>query len=281
MKVVIQQVDMDTALTALILGISQNDDVTPIHGEAGKKDLVDSKAVCIEAGGSGNIEHNNFDHHNTEVELPPACVQAFKAKSEPPEFKKLVNYVAAVDINPAGLPKLPEPVFPTLSHVFSGMRLKIKDPKEQFLAGIEIFKKVLDMKLDPFGLMPEIPEWEDYLKIKRKQREDIEKAKKEAEIFFSKNGRKIGYLETNFIGTPGALYELGCQVVIAYNTQFGDSSRAKFTIAGNGVRVNSLLSILDKLEAGWGGHETIIGSPREKETRLKLMQIKKIVKDNL
>ena len=282
MKVIIQQVDMDTALTAFILGVSERDDIVAIRGEAGREDLTDSKVICIEAGGSGNVGHNNFDHHDTEVELSPACVQAFKTRGELPKFGKLVDYVAAVDINPTNLPKLPEPAFLTLSHLFSGMRLKIKGPKKQLLAGIEIFKKVLGMRLDPFGLMPEIPEWEEYLKVKRKEKKEIEKVEKNAEIFISRNGLKCGYLETDFIGAPRALYKLGCQIAIAYSPQFGDPPRAKFTISGNGVRIVSILPILDKLESGWGGRETIIGSPREgKGTKLIPEKIKEIVKENL
>lgn len=282
MKVIIHEVDMDAALTAFILGVSSNDEIMVVDGWASSEELTDPQIICIEVGGSGEVDKNNFDHHNTNLDLPPACVQAFKVKEGPEELGRLVDYVATIDVDPTRLPKLPGDGVPTLSYVFSGMRLLIKEPREQLFRGIEIFEKVLKMGIDPFGLMPNVPEWKEYIKIKEKQRNDIERAKKDAEIFVSKSGLKVGYLETNFIGAPGALYQLGCQVAIAYNPKFGNPPRPKFTISGNGVRVDSLLSLFNKLEAGWGGpsHGTIIGSPRE-GTKLKIREIIKIVKDEL
>lgn len=282
MKVVIYQVDMDTALTALILGVSPDDEIMVTRGEVNPEYLANSQVICIEVGGSGEVKKNNFDHHNTNLDLPPTCVQAFEAKGGTDKLKKLVEYAATIDVDPTKLPKFSGSDMLNLSYVFSGMRLLVKEPKEQLIEGMEIFKKVLQMRLDPFGVMPEEPEWEEYIKVKRKQRQNIERTKKDAKIFSSKSGLKIGYLETEFIGAPGVLYGIGCQVAIAYSPEFGNPPRQKFTISGNGIRVDLLLPILDELEPDWGGpsHGTIIGSSRE-GTKLKPKEIIEIVKNGL
>lgn len=80
----------------------------------------------------------------------------------------------------------------------------------------------------------------------------------------------------------GALYELGCQVAIAFNLSFGKPPVRKYTIGGNRVRVDGLLSVLNDLEPGWGGpaHGTIIGSPRG-GTQLDIDRIIAIVQEEL
>lgn len=333
MKVIIQQVDMDTCLTALILGVSPDDEIIVVRDQADPEDLNDPCVLCIECGGSGRVELNNFDHHDAAHaqagDLPPACRQAFDhcflqdpdrwATRNPEkwgrmmsplefhlaarlfpdrpsdyerrvavqrEIERLVDYVALLDtrgpealISRSGLPK---GAFPTLSDVFSGMRLSIRDPGEQLIKGMEILRLVLEEGLDPFGLMPELPEWQGYLEAKRRNDAELERAKAHAKLFTTKGGLKGGYLETEFFGALGVLYELGCQVAIAYNPRFGDPPVKKYTIGGNGVKVDSLLSILTSKEPGWGGpaHGTIIGSPRE-GSRLQPEEVIKLVKEHL
>jgi len=77
MKVVIQQADLDTSLTALILGVSPDDEVVAVQAKAAPEDLAHRDVLCIECGGSGQTDLNNFDHHDSAVSLPPACRQAF------------------------------------------------------------------------------------------------------------------------------------------------------------------------------------------------------------
>lgn len=278
-KVVIQKVDMDTALTAYLLEISPGDHIVVVRDKASPKDLADPDVICIECGGSGQTHLGNFDHHDTDQPLPPACVQAFRLRFGPEEkgkekekdnerLERLVEYVSALDTQgPEGLKQrlpLPKGAFPTLSDVFSGMLLVTKDPKEQLLRGIEICRRVLQEELDPFGQMPELEEWKAYLEAKRQNKEAIQKALKKARFFETKGGLKAGFVETNVIGVLGALYDLGCQIALAYSPRFGTPPVPKYTIAGNGVRVDSLLKILNEKEEGWGGpaHGTIIGSPR-------------------
>jgi len=284
MRVVIQQVDMDTCLTAMIRGVSGDDDIAVVRGEAASADLSDPSVLCIEAGGSGQAERNNFDHHNTKESLPPACRQASQcSRQSDPQVARLVDYVTAIDVGaPHALPPLPGLRFPTLSDVFSGMRLTIKDPIAQLRAGLEVFRTVLIHGLDPFGLMPELPCWQAYLMAKRQNNEAIAEAKAHTEIWTSKQGVKVGYLETDFIGALGALYGLGCAVAIAFSPHFGDPPIPKYTIGGNGIRVDHLLPWLNARERGWGGptHGTVIASPRT-GSRLAPEEVKRIVQENL
>ncbi len=264
MRVVIQQVDMDTALTALICGVSTEDEIVVVRGEASPEDLADPSVLCIEAGGSGQVHLKNFDHHNTSELLPPACRQALEASGKTdPALTRLVDYVAAIDERgPSGLG--PHPGFPTLSDVFSGMRLSIKNPVKQLHAGLAILNTVLQEKLDPFARMPERPEWREWIEARRREDEGLARARAEAEVFVSTSGKTVGFLQTEFIGALEVLYSLGCQIAIAYSPRFGDPPIPKYTIAGNGVRVDHLLPFLNELEPGWGGpaHGTIVGSPR-------------------
>jgi hypothetical protein len=281
MRVVIQQVDMDTCLTGLILGVSAADQLEVVRGGASAADLADPTVLCIEAGGGGQGHLENYDHHEAGGPSASACRQAWDAhgmsrvagfsfRGGHAAVERLVQYVEIVDTaGPTALPPPPPPGFPTLSALFSGMRLSLRDSVEQFLAGLAIFQTVLEKGLDPFGLMPERPEWRDFLNAKRRNTEGIAQAKAAAEIFTTRSGRRVGFLGTEFIGALGALYELGCEIAIAYNPRFsppsGGEAIPKYTIAGNkGIRVDHLLPHLNALEQGWGGpaHGTIIASPR-------------------
>jgi hypothetical protein len=288
-KVVIQKVDLDTALTAFILGVSEKDEIVVVRDKASPEDLADPEVICIECGGSGQTHLGNFDHHDTAEPLPPACLQAHRLHFGPKDnepLERLVEYVSLLDTQgPEALKahsKLPEGAFPTLSDVFSGMLLITKDPKEQLVRGIQICEAVVKQGIEPWGLMPELPQWEGYLEAKRQNNEAIQRAIASAQFFETKSGLRAGFVETEVIGALGALYGRGCQIAIAYSPRFGSPPVPKYTIAGNGVRVDSLLQLLNEREAGWGGpaHGTIIGSPRV-GSKLKPHEVKAIVQEHL
>jgi hypothetical protein len=288
-KVIIQKVDMDTALTAFLLGVSERDEIVAVRDQANEGDLANPEVICIECGGSGQADLKNFDHHDTDQMLPSACVQAcrvqFGSKADQP-LKCLVEYVNALDTQGPELLKqrshLPQGAFPTLSDIFAGMLLITKDPKEQLLRGLEICRVVLQDKLDPFSLMPERLEWSEYIEAKRQNDGAIQKALDGAQFFKTKTGRKVGFVETNVMGALGALYPRGCQIAIAYSPHFGNPPLPKYTIAGDGIGVDVLLPIFDEKESCWGGpaHGTIIGSPRT-GSKLTSEQVIQIVQDNL
>lgn len=288
MEVIVQKVDMDTALTALLLGVSPRrgrtsfDQIVALRGEASAEELANPKVLCIEAGGSGQPHLNNFDHHNEGGHLPASCQQAFAARAEQwagnTNIARLVDYVAALDIDPSRLGVTPS--FPTLSSVFSGMLLCERNPITQLLKGIALFYLVLEKGIDPFGTMPDLPEWGAWIKAKRINQEAVALARKKAEYFQTNRGLLAAYLESDFIGGIGALYAEGCQVVIMYSPRFGEPPTPKYTVAGNGVCVYHLADILNGLEAGWGGRETIIGSPRI-GSRLNSAVVRKVVQKEL
>ena len=267
MKVIFQQVDLDTCLTALLLGVTKDDELCCRRGEAIPEELADSGVLCIEAGGSGQVERNNFDHHDTADALPSACVQAYESVGRPrhlPEtgkLKPLVEYVACIDQAANSLSPIQGH---TLSGVFSGMRLAVRDPARQMRAGLGLLRTVLTEGIDPYGAMPARPEWRDYIAAKEADQRGLAEIERKATFHQSRQGRRVGYVETAFVGALGALYQQGCAIAVAYNRGFGDPPIKKYTIGGNDVRVASLLPFLTQQEAGWGGpaHGTILGSPR-------------------
>lgn len=295
MRVLFQQADLDTCLTALLLGVSERDEIMCRRGEATLEELADPGVLCIEAGGSGQGHLNNFDHHNTTEPLPPACVQAYQCKGEDvcPEpslqarFGRLVEYVAHIDQDLISL-LLIEGM--TLSALFSGMRLAIRDPRKQLLEGIALLRTILIEEINPFGPMPvlsavegaERPEWQPYIAAKEENTRGLAEVEHKARIFTGKSSLTVGYVETTFIGALGALYKRGCAVAIAFHPCFGEPPVPKYTIGGNGVRVDALLPVLTSQEPGWGGPAsgTIIGSPRT-GSRLTPEQVITLVAETL
>ena len=75
-RVILQQVDLDTCLTGLLLGVGTSDHVTVARDGATSAELAAADVLCIEAGGSGETERNNFDHHDRGGTWPPARLRA-------------------------------------------------------------------------------------------------------------------------------------------------------------------------------------------------------------
>ena len=278
-KLLFQQADLDTCLTALLLSVIDCDEFVCRRGEATPEELADLNILCIEAGGSGQVHLNNFDHHNTSKPLPPACVQAYQLKGGDAQVHRLVDYVAHIDQNATALPPI---TGLTLSGLFSGMRLAIRDPRQQLLTGIALLRTILAERIDPFGIMPERLEWRTYIAVKKENTQGLAEVKEKVKIFTSQGGLTVGYVETVFIGALGALYEMGCHVGIALHPCFGDPPIPKYTIGGNNIRVDALLPALNAQEQGWGGPAsgTIIGSPRT-GSRLTLEQVTTLVAEAL
>lgn len=282
----IHKPDLDTCLTAIVLGFSGEDQTVVLPGAAESSALADPAAVCIEVGGSGQVELNNFDHHDEARFFPPACRQAYECRhtdNDTPELARLVDYVAIVDDPPA------DPItvhYPSLSNLFSGMLMVTPDPLVQFQRGIALLKTVLEAGYNPFNSLPERPEWQPYLAAKAENKRLLtEHGVLESASFFTTNsGLKVGYIfltaETgNLIVGPGLLYEQGCDIAVIYSPAFGVPPVRKFTIAGRDWAVNHLLPHLAQLESGWGGREKIIGSPRNGGSVLKKNIIIELVRN--
>lgn len=295
-RILVEKIDLDTCGVALILGVTRKDKIEVLRGEAKSSDLTDPNMVCIEVGGSGQTQLNNWDHHG-EKELRSATFQAFALKvgQKPEEFARatyvsgetseslLVDYIDLIDLEgPRALRDSDEVRFPTLSDVFSGMLLTTRDPVEQLHRGVEILRKVVNSYIDPYGHMRtegrEYRKWATYAEAKAENNRQVAGAVKKAQWGVTSSGLKLAWLETDFFGAPGALYGVGAQIVVAYSPHFGPARVPKFTVAGNGIRVNKVLPELNSREPGWGGPATgtILGSPRE-GSKLALKEVVKIV----
>ncbi len=258
MKVVIRKPDLDTCLTALILGVGPTDVVAVRPAGASAEELADPGMLCIEAGGSGQTALGNFDHHDTGFYLPPACVQAWESVGGgTPGLERLVRYVAQVDEarSDTAVP------FPSLSNIFSGMLIEEREPLRQFCRGVSLLREFLELGLDPFAPVPGIPTWQPYVAAKERNQLLVEKALEGARYFETSGGLKAGYCESRAPGGLGALYAQGCSVVIMHNPLYGDPPVCKYTIASHEISVVALLEALNVCESGWGGRATIIGSP--------------------
>lgn len=261
-RIVICQPDLDTCLTGLILGVLRDMPVEWAKAGASPEDLANPAVWCIEAGGSGQIRLNNFDHHDPDQDLPPACRQAYEAKGlQNPALSRLVDYVCRVDM---ALPIHPVIPFPSLSTVFSGMRMVEKGELQRFFTGMDLLGRVLSEGMDPFLAMPEVPAWGAYVDVKRRNLEGLTADFKKAGYGVSQGGRRIGWMTSTYIGGSRMLYDAGCDLAVLLHPAFGDPPAPKFTIsaARTDVSLKALLTVLQSREPGWGGRDGIIGSPR-------------------
>lgn len=290
----IGKVDIDTCGAGFYLGLLEKDEleVEVIKGQASYDDLNDPEIICIEVGGSGQVELNNWDHHGANAPNMSASKQVFiyeckfcGSTMDEDEYddeeagswgftktdSMIVEYIDQLDTK--GPKSFSKTEFPTLSDIFSGMLLTIRDPVEQFKEGMEIIRVVAWNKINPFGT---IKGFDSYAKAKAENERQIAKAVDDARWDFTSKGLKLGYLETKFFGAPGALYEAGAQAVVVLNPDL--NGVRKFTIAGNGIKIDAVMPILNEREHGWGGPPTgtIIGSPRE-GSKLSLEEVVKIV----
>lgn len=308
-QVRVEKIDPDTIGAAFLLGVSREDEVVVLRGEASSEDLENAEVICIEVGGSGQSQLNNWDHHGPGseglfsatfqvwLEMGANLSEKYKelvtrigvfglCTSSPCAFSFLVDYINKLDTRgPKALGEKSEELSPTLSDVFSGMLLTERDPVEQLHKGVRMLREVIMAGIDAFGQMPESMvsgPWSAYVEAKAENNRQIAKAVENAQWSTTSAGFRMAWLETDFFGAPGALYGVGAQVVVAFAPHFGPAKVRKFTVAGNSIKVDAVLPKLNALESGWGGPPTgtIIGSPRE-GSELELSEVVKIVEETL
>jgi len=288
-RVVIQKVDLDTALTAFLLGVSEADEIVVVPERAAPPDLASPDVLCIECGGSGQAELGNFDHHDTAELLPAACVQASCFRSGSLAAERLVEYVAALDTDGSQAVRQRSILPPggrSLSAVFSGMLMTIVEPRCQLLEGLSLLHKVVQAGIDPFGAMPELPEWEAFYAAKRANGSLLREAFQRIIRFTTHSGLQAGYLETAARGALGGLYGCGCRIAVAsYPLRVPPQGplRRKFTIGGKGIRIDAILCALNSQDPGWGGpsHGTIVASPRDGGATLDAQTVIGVVRREL
>jgi hypothetical protein len=300
-RVQVIKVDLDTVGAAFLLGVTRQDVVEVLCSEASQEDLTDPSVLCIEAGGSGMVEANCFDHHMEGGPTASATLQAFDRvfpvetcmhglhdcsqcehiggrRYGSARVAKLVEYIDLFDTRPEVLRAQQEGVsFPTLSDVFSGLLRSERDPVEQLHKGVELLGQIVETVANPFGT---VPGFDSYAEAKAENDRQMAKAVELARWETTSAGRRLAILETEFFGAPGALYGAGANIVVCFNPCFGNPPVAKFTVAGNGITVSEALPALNALEEGWGGPATgtIIGSPRS-GSKLTLEQVAGIVRE--
>lgn len=287
-EVLFGKVDLDTMTTAIVLGLNPAETVFRfVTGSANAQALNDASVACIEVGGSGRTEKNNFDHH-----APPslagktinlsACAQALE------RLARLVRYVDELDRG-ARRAEDGDGTFPSLAQLISGMLLCVKKPEERMTRGMEILKEVLQSGIDPYGCMEPIlatiPEAKIWTSAKRKHDALFVEVCASAQWFTTASGKKLAVVETTWIGAPGALYGQGAEVVVCLNPamECGPTTIRKFTIAANNNSVLPALQELNKLEQGWGGpsHGTIGGSPQGVSSQLTAESVVRVVQESL
>jgi hypothetical protein len=156
------------------------------------------------------------------------------------------------------------PAFPSVSNLISDLRFALApDAVAQFRRGVEVLQQIAELGLDPFAPLPAREEWTPYLEEKRRRMLELQEAVRETELGHL-GALTVGYAETGAAGAPGRLYQMGADVAVVRHQLSRQATLAKYTISGDGVRVDGLLPFLCALEPGWGGpaHGTIIGSPR-------------------
>lgn len=295
-KVCVGKIDLDTIGCAYINEVTRDDRVEVARsGKATDEELADEAVLCIEVGGSGRVGEGNFDHHDVGGPEKSATMQAFdqlvdrlllvdrEYEQMPQNLGVLADYIHEIDVRgPTALKK--EQVdsgegFPFLSDVIAGMFLTERNPVEQLYRGVEILDQVIRSGQHPKGT---IKGFDSYVDAKRENSRRVTEAIEKAEWTITAHGRKLAYLESDFIGAPGALYNQGAEIVVAFSPKYGNPPVPKFTIAGNKIQVDRVLPILNEMEQGWGGPPTgtIVGSPRG-GSKLSLVEVVKIVSEIL
>ena len=257
-RVLFCKVDLDTCLTALILGVPPFDHrLVQVRGPASPAELKDRRILCLECGGSGQTRLGNFDHHNTALRLPPACRQAYNYTGlTDAVMARLVDYVCGVDAGP-----WPAVASPTLANLFSGMLLVENDPISAFSRGVELLRTVHAQDLNPFEALPRYDHWKPWLEAKLVNNAGLARDIHQARIHTAASGLRVGFLSSPHFGGAGALYALNCQVVVLHHPAYGNPPVVKYTIGGKDQRVDHLLGTFNALEPNWGGQACIIGSP--------------------
>ena len=260
-RVVIRQADLDTCVTAFVLGVVYSDEIV-VTDRADASTLADSSTLCIEVGGSGHVVSGNFDHHDAGGPSVPACRQAFDATRHEGDvwLARLISYAEMIDLGQAvDYTIQPAPPLLTISALVSGIRLVEPTPERQLCRSLALLEWLSRERLDPFTPAPPRPEWDDLISAKAKAAEVLQRVTAGAALSISSSGLLVGFLVAHAPGALGALYTRGCDVVVAYQPAL-----RKYTIGGRDQRsVDHLLPFLNALEPGWGGpmQGSVIGSP--------------------
>lgn len=286
------KVDLDVILLSLLAGVDpQQNNLSFVTGSASSEKRRDRNCLCIEVG-SGLTANNTFDHHG-DCSSPlqsrlSAAAQYFE------RIAVVVRYVD--DVDRGELERVSKVGFPSLVQLVSGMQLMVQEPAKRLEFGQEIFRTILWAGINPYEqsmetILDYIPQARSWAEAKRVHEAKFTEVLEQAIFYKTQGGRKLGVIETTWIGSPGALYGVGCDLVIAFNPahQIHGRTIRKYTVASQRVKGISLLpdalSAIESLEllkggiGGWGGpdHGTIIGSPQNHDSALEMDDVVQVL----
>lgn len=298
-QVLVEKTDLDTIGSFFMhqLAGRLEDDcaITSLRGQASTEQLNDPQILCIECGGSGEINQGNFDHHAEGGPTESATLQTLRTLPKSKlslEISFLANYIDNIDrLSPKQIKlKYRNTTFPTLSDIISGINLKhFREPVVALQTGRQVIEKMLSTQQKPTG---PITGFEEYARLKKNQDEQIEKVRQNVRFNKTPQGNYVGHLQTTFFGAPKVIYEEGLKnfgsdkivIAVAHNPNFGpNQNENKFTIGLNlspdqakakhinlkklseklnNPNIDSAVNIESKKT--WGGPPTgtVIGSPK-------------------
>ncbi len=256
--IVIHKIDLDTVLATLLY--TANKPCTPLclSGSASSAQLRSRDYVCIECGGSGQIDRLNFDHHHPDQFFPPACRQVYDYFQQKTVYMdQLVTYACEVDECRCQV----QGEHPSLSNMFSGMLLTIPDNPNRLRVGQRMLHECITEEIDPYSISPLPLAWLNFHKAKIDANENLAEDMRYTKFYTTARGSRIGYLQSQYPGGSKTLYNRGCDIVILHRKDYPRKHLHQYTIGTQYIPLAEVIEAMNKREEGWGGRANIIGSP--------------------
>lgn len=257
--------DLDTVCTAVLMTSNlEQINLVKLYDNATQDDLNNSEVLCIECGGDGQTELNNFDHHAKES-LICACGQAFQKLGSPQKLLKLIDYISFIDTGVGLYSCNIKPLISAraLSSIFSGMMCLTPDEKQRFIKGYQIIKAVInsnEYRDSPWDIPLISPDFKMYYEAKILLTKKLDEELNNAKTVLIEN-LKVMVLHSENAGIHGLLKRNGADISIAINDRL---NKVTVSFSDRTVHYAKLLcNSLNNLEKGWGGHieRGIIASP--------------------
>lgn len=297
------KIDLDTVMAVWLLKDIIDRSNTKFVKQATVNDLISSDIICIECGGSGQIDKMNFDHHNygeiSTTESRCATKQAYDfielfnnyalngihrhpftiMNSHIETINKLVEYIQILDVRgPHILRSFNSSKGPYITDVFGGVKTHFNNHNDRLNESLRIIELIVKNDIDPFSNINRLLNIDNtllkYIKSKHENKMKSIENMKNIELFFSEDNRIIGYISTIQHMDIAPIYNTGISIMIIHNPETN-----KITVCTKNTKLNSLLSQVKELENGWGGPEnmTMLCSPKD-GTILDPLIIKEIVR---
>lgn len=257
--------DLDTVCTAALMTSDlEQINLVKLYVNATQDDLNNSEVLCIECGGDGQTELNNFDHHANES-LICACGQAFQKLGSPQKLLKLIDYISFIDTGVGLYSCNIKPLISAraLSSIFSGMMCLTPDEKQRFIKGYQIIKAVInsnEYRDSPWDIPLISHDFKMYYEAKILLTKKLDGELNNAKTVLIEN-LKVMVLHSENAGIHGLLKRNGADISIAINDRL---NKVTVSFSDRTVHYAKLLcNSLNNLEKGWGGHieRGIIASP--------------------